>query len=212
MFERELKSSVILAGTLVIKLIHIWERISVSLIGRCHTDRPYLRSRLQLMPALSWKCSQLSWEDNGKQLYLSEGFPSAALHGEQGWFRRGFVEPKGERRWHSQSRAPLACFNQDQSLQETSHSPPVFPVSHLPQHLSEIRRKCQGPFPVPLQFDPEGLLLFFSFILNFPSMTDKRAFFFTPSPYSPPYGHSIFSCASVKHIPRDCDKDDEKRR
>jgi hypothetical protein len=61
-----------------------------------------------------------------------------------------------------------------------------------------------------LQFDPEELLSFFSFILNFPSMTDKRAFVFPPSPYALLYGHSIFSCASVKHIPRACDKDDEK--
>lgn len=48
-------------------------------------------------------------------------------------------------------RAPLACFNQDQKLTRDNHrSSPVFPVSYLPYHLSEIRGKCQDRAPVPL--------------------------------------------------------------
>lgn len=87
--------------------------------------------------------------------------------------------------WHIPSRAPLACFNQDQKLTRDNHrSPPVFPVSYLLYHLSEIRGKCQDRAPVPLRFDSEELLLFFSFILNFTSMTDKGApLFFYPPPH-----------------------------
>lgn len=173
-----------LVGVLVIKLIHIWGRISVSLIGWCHPDRPHLRARLacrQLEGPTAEQSrmeSSSTWCVQASHLQLSAG-SRADLDG-------GLQSQREQGRWHSLSRAPWTCFNQDQKLTRDNHrSPPVFPVSYLPYHLSEIRGKCQDCAPVSFQFDSKELLLFFSFILNFTSMTDKGAPFYIHLPIYP---------------------------
>lgn len=128
--------------------------------------------------AESWMKSSSTWCVQASDLQRSAG-SRADLDGD-------LQSQREQGCWHSPSRVPLASFNQDQKLtRDNRRSPPVFPVSYLPFHLSEIRGKCHDRAPLPFRFDSEELLLFFSFILNYTSMTDKGVPFFIHLPIYP---------------------------